>query len=194
MSCVFCWRDKDTLGALLILLGYWLIAKVLIVIPDTWQYWLLVYGMSAGICVYYFNHITAKVALIVVLFSVMAEWLWWQQEYANKPEVFYHVGLLTLTVWVRQLLFNRIFIAHEYFNYTSGKTGLDTHARGILFASFTLILLTTLEYFVRHVSGLGSVTTIYYLFTPVSTIISGIMLAVIYMHYFNNQSKKYLSA
>lgn len=193
LSCLFCWRDKDTLGALLILLGYWLVAKGLINVPDSWPYWLLVYGGGFALCVYYFHHITAKITLIIVLYSIAAEWLWWYQEYANKPEIHYYVGLLTITVWTRQLLFNRIFIADQYFNYTSGKTGLDTHTRGILFLDFIVFLLMTIEYFARHLGEVSNATTVYYLYTPLTTFLSGATLAVIYMHYFNNQSKKYLS-
>lgn len=194
LSCLFCWSDKDTLGALLILLGYWLVAKALINAPDNWQYWLLIYASGIGLCCYYFHHITAKITLMIVLYSVAAEWFWWHENYINKPEIHYYIGLLALTVWIRKLLFNRIFIAYKYFNYTSGKTGLDSHAGVILYLSFALIFLMTLEYFVRHLGGINNVTTIYYLFTPISTVISGATLAVIYMHYFNNQSKKHLSA
>ena len=194
LSCVFCWRDKDTLGALLILLGYWFLAKILINLPDKPLYWAMIYTVSIGLCIYYFHHITAKITLIIVLYSVAAECLWWFESYASKPRIDYFAGLMAFTVWARQLLFNRIFIAHEYFNYTSGKTGLDTHARGVLYTYLILVILMTLEYFMRHLGGMANLTTIYYLFTPTSNVISGVMLAVIYMHYFNNQSKKYLSA
>lgn len=194
LSCIFCWTDKDTLGALVILLGYWLGSKALYFVPDTWQYWFVIYGLGIGLSCYYFHHITAKITLIIVLYSIVAECLWWYQGYTNKPEIHYVVGLLAITVWARQLLFNRVLIAHEYFKYTSGKTGLDTHIGGILYFYFGLVLLMALEYFVRHVGGFTDVTTIYYLFTPISNVISGITLAVIYMHFFNNQSKKHLSA
>jgi hypothetical protein len=194
LSCIFCWSDKDTLGALLILLGYWLGSEVLDRVPDQLHYLIAVYGLSIAICILYFQHITAKITLIIVLYTVAAEYLWWRQDYGSKPEIHYYVGLLMLTVWTRQLLFNRIFIADKYFNYTSGKTGLDTHAGAILYLSFVLILLMTGEYLVRHVGGMNNVTTIYYLYSFVSQMISGMILAAIYMHYFNNQSKKYLSA
>jgi hypothetical protein len=193
LSCLFCWGDKDTLGALLILLGYWLFAKAIINIPDLWQSWVLIYGVSAALCIYYFRHITAKITFLIVLYTVAAELIWWFQDYLNKPRIYYYVGLLAITVWVRQLLFDRIFIADRYFNYTSGKTGLDTHIGSILYLYFILVLLMTAEYFLRHQSGLN-VTTVYYLYTPISNVISGITLAAVYMHYFNNQSKKYLSA
>jgi hypothetical protein len=194
LSCVFCWQDKDTLGALFILLAYWVSSKILINVPDEWPYWLLIYGGSATVCWYYFHNFAAKLAFIIVLYSVLAEGVWWFQEYADKPEVHYYVGLLTVTVWIRQLLFNRIFIADKYFNYTSGKTGLDTHARGILYLDFVVILAMTVEYFVRHLGGVSDASTVYYLYSPLTQVISGMTLAAIYMHYFNNQSKKYLSA
>ena len=194
LSCVFCWRDKDTLGALIILLGYWLGSELLNKVPDQLHYWIAVYGVSLAICVYYFRQLTAKITFVIVVCSIAAEWLWWYQEYANKPEIHYYVGLIAFTVWARQLLFDRIFIADKYFNYTSGKTGLDSHARGVLIFSFGLILLTIIEYFIRHIAGMSNVTTIYYLYKPVATVTSGAFIAIIYMHYFNNQSKKYLSA
>lgn len=194
LSCIFCWSDKDTLGALFILLGFWLGSEVLIRVPDEWPYWIAVYGTGLVICIYYFQHVAAKIALMIVCYSVAAEMFWWFQQYDKKPEVHYYVGLLVLTVWTRQLLFDRIFIADKYFNYTSGKTGLDTHARGILYIDFVVILSMILEYFARHLSGINDASTIYYLYSPLSQVISGMTLAAIYMHFFNNQSKKYLSA
>jgi hypothetical protein len=193
-SCLFCWKDKDTLGALFILLGYWCWSKPLFMAPDILFYQLVVYGCCVGLAVYYFHHVTAKIFLILVLFAIGAEIYWESITYAHKPRMIYWFGLLALTIWAKQLLFNRIFIAHKYFNYTSGKTGLDTHLGSILYLSFGLIFLMAMEYLVRHIGGLTEVTTVHYLFTPVSTFISGITLAIIYMHYFNNQSKKYLPA
>lgn len=194
LSCVFCWKDKDTLGALLILLGYWLTAKVLINVPDALPYWIVIYGGGIGLCIYYSHHITAKITLIIVLYGIAAEWFWWFLGYTKKPEIHYYIGLLAITLWARQLLFNRIFIADKYFNYTSGKTGLDTHVGSILYIYLVLVFLMTGEYFVRHLGGISDATRIYYLYTPLSNIISFITLAAIYMHYFNNQSKKYISA
>jgi hypothetical protein len=194
LSCIFCWKDKDTLGTLLILLGFWCLAKPLFMFPDSLLYQLMGYGICLGLAVYYFHHVTAKILLIFVFFTIGAEIYWESVIYVNKPRMIYLVGLLGLTIWARQLLFNRIFIAHKYFNYISGKTGLDTHIGSILYLSFGLHLLMTVEYLVRHVGGCTEITTVYYLYTPAANLISVLALAIIYMHYFNNRSKKYLSA
>lgn len=194
LSCIFCWKDKDTLGALLILLGYWLLSKPLYMAPNAWPVLLVAYSVCLGVSVYYFHHITAKILLVLTLYSIGAELYWSHIEYQSRPKLFYWVGLLAINLWARQLLFNRVFIAHTYFNYTSGKMSLDGHAILILNAYFYLVLCVTIEYFIRHITGLGHVAYIYALFTPVSTLLTAVTLAVVYMHYFYYQSQKHLPA
>jgi hypothetical protein len=192
-SCVFCGKDRDALGALLILLGYWCFSKPLFWAPDNPIYWFVIYVACFGVSFYYLNHITAKILLILVLFTVGAEIYWWSIAYENKPRMIYWIGLLALTVWLRQLLFNRIFLMHEYFGHTSGKVALDSHIGKILLVYYALVVLMIIEYFARHLGNVHELLLIYNLFTPVSTLISALTLAVIYMHYFYNQSQKYLT-
>ncbi|TDF41309.1 hypothetical protein EYS14_00140 [Alteromonadaceae bacterium M269] len=194
VSILFCWADKDTFGALIVLLGYWLGSEVLFAVPDKWPYWLLIYSGCLALSIYYLHHITAKILLGFILFTVGAEIYWLSTEYADKPRMIYWVGLMSLTVWLRQLLFNRIFIMDEYFGYSGGKVALDGNVGDIFFGYYVLVTLMTLEFFIRHILRLGDMLFVYNLFTPVSTLISALTLAVIYMHYFYNQSKKHLSA
>lgn len=193
VSSIFCWKDKDTLGALLILLGYWCLSKPLFMTPDSPIYWLVIYSSCIGISLYYIHHITAKILLIIVAFTICAEAYWWNFAYEHKPRMIYWVGLLALTVWLRQLLYNRIFIMHQYFGYTSGKLALDSHIGNILYVYYALVVLMILEYFARHLGGLHDLLFIYNLFTPVSTLISAVTLALIFMHYFYNHSQKHLA-
>jgi hypothetical protein len=194
LSCFFCIKDKDTLAALIVLLGYWCLAKFLIHIPDTPSLNALVYVSCFWIAIYYFHVKTAKILLVITCFSIGAEYYWWISEYEHKPKMIYWTSLLAVTVWLRQLLFNRVIIMHNYFGYTSGKMGLDHQLGTILLAYYVLVLLMVAEYFARHLTGSNELLFIYNLFTPVATLISATTLAVVYMHYFNNESKKYLAA
>jgi hypothetical protein len=194
MSCFFCIKDKDTLGALLILLGYWCFSKPLFFAPDTPLYWFIIYSISIGISIYYFKFKTAKLLFVIVVFAVFIEIYWLVTEYESRPRMIYWVGLLALTVWLRQLLFNRIFIMDEYFDYTSGKMLLDKHIGAILLSYYVLVVLMIIEYFARHLTDHSGLLFVYNLFTPISTLMSAATLAVTYMHYFYNQSQKYLIA
>lgn len=160
--------------------------------PDTLLFWVLIYGGCLGISAYYFRYLTAKVVFIITLYSIAAEAFWAFNNYPFKPEIHYYIGLLSITVWLLQLLFNRVFIAYQYLGYVSGKTALDTHVSWILHVYFWLVLAVVLEYFLRHLAGYREIVTIYYLYPPASNVIAAITLMVIYMHYFYYQSKKHI--
>jgi hypothetical protein len=194
VSCIFCWKDKDSFGALVVLLCYWCLSKPLYAAPDTPLYWFLTYGGSLVIAVYYFHHLTAKVLLAYIVFAASVETYWWYTEYAGKPRLIYYIGLIALTVWLRQLLYNRIFIMSEYFGYSSGKITLDVYIGGIFYSYYVLVVLMITEYFVRHLTTIKSILIIYNLYTPASAFLSTLTLGVVYMHYFYNQSQKHLSA
>lgn len=194
VSCFFCIKDKDTLGALIVLFGYWCISKLLFHIPDTPLSDAFVYISCLGIAIYYFHIKTAKVLLVITCFSIAAEFYWWISEYDHKPKMIYWIGLLAVTVWLRQLLFNRVIIMHNYFGYTSGKMALDHQLGTILLVYYVLVLLMVTEYFARHLTSSHELLFVYSLFTPLATFISAATLAVVYMHYFYNESKKYLAA
>ncbi|MFQ3190197.1 MAG: hypothetical protein ACI936_001327 [Paraglaciecola sp.] len=194
LSCTFCWADKDTLGALVILLGLWCLSRLLFISLEYNYFLILTYIISLIISIYCFDQIIAKVSFILILYCIGAEIYWDLTEYSHKPQIHYFVGMLSLTLLARELLFQRVVILHEYFGYRSGKIALDWQIRGILFFDLILIFLMLLEYFVRHLAGFNQVTIVYYNFTLIATALSGITLAVIYMHYFYNQSKKYMSA
>jgi hypothetical protein len=194
VSSLFCWSDKDSFGALVVLLGYWLGSEALFAAPNEWLFKLLIYGGCLVLSFYYLKHMTAKILLVFIVLTISAEFYWLSIDYDNSPRMIYLIGLMSLTVWLRQLLFNRIFIMHEYFGYSGGKVALDSNIEDIFLIYYVLVILVTSEFFVRSVFGFVEVDFIYDLFAPISTLISALTLAVIYMHYFYNQSKKHLSA
>jgi hypothetical protein len=194
LSCAFCWADKDTLGALVILLGLWIVSQIIYMLPENMYNLVLVYTLCLILPITFRDNISAKVTLLITLFCIGAEVYWWQINYANKPQIHYFLGLLVLTDLARSLLFKRVFIVYEYFGWISGKTALDWQIRGTLLVGYLLLNLMLFEYFIRHLIGLSQVTFVYYNFTIIANILSGITLVIIYMHYFYNQSKKHLQA
>jgi hypothetical protein len=194
LSCLFCWSDKDTLGALLILLGLWCVTHLLYLLPESTTFMVLVYALCTVISIYRFKQTSIKITLVIILFSIGAELFWWNTSYVNKPHIYYSIGLLTLTDLARELLFRRVFLMSQYFGHQSGKIALDWQLRALLLVGYSLVFLTLLEYFIRHLAGLKDITFVYYHFPLAANSLSGIILATIYMHYFYNQSKKHLSA
>jgi hypothetical protein len=194
LSCVFCWSDKDTLGALLILLGLWCVTHLLYTLPRSTTVMFLIYAVCLAISIYRFKQVSTKITLAIILVSIGSEFFWWNTSYSNKPHIFYFVGLLTLTDIARELLFKRVFLMSQYFGHQSGKIALDWQLRSVLLAGYGLIAIMLLEYFLRHLAGLKDMTVVYYNFTLVANLLSGITLTTIYMHYFYNQSKKHLPA
>jgi len=194
LSCVFCLADKDALGALVILLGLWIVSQVIYMLPENMYSLALVYFFCLILPITFRDNITAKITLLITLFCIAAEVYWWHTNYANKPQIHYFLGLLVLTDLARVLLLKRVFIVYEYFGWISGKTALDWQIRGILLVGYLMLTLMLLEYFIRHLAGLSQVTIVYYNFTIIANILSGITLVIIYMHYFYNQSKKHLQA
>jgi hypothetical protein len=195
-SCIFCWSDKDTLGALLILLGLWFVTLLLYKLPESTTFMIIVYAfcIAISISIYRFEQVSTKITLAIILCSIGAEIFWWQIYYVYKPHIYYFIGLLTLMDIARGLLFKRVFLVYQYFGHQSGKIALDWQLRGVLLAGYTLIVLMLLEYFIRHLAGLKDITFIYYNYTLFANLLSGITLTTIYMHYFYNQSKKHLPA
>jgi hypothetical protein len=154
----------------------------------------LVYAFCIAISIYRIKQTSTRITLAIIIFSIGAEFFWWNTSYANKPHIFYFIGLLTLTDIARELLYKRVFLMSQYFGYQSGKIALDWQLRGIILAGYVMIALMLLEYFIRHLVGLKNITVIYYNYTLVANLLSGITLTTIYMHYFYNQSKKHLPA
>jgi hypothetical protein len=194
LSCVFCLADKDALGALVILLGLWIVSQVIYMLPENMFSLVFVYSLCLILLIIFRANITTKITLLMTLFCIGAEIYWWQTDYANKPQIHYFLGLLVLTDFARVLLFKRVFIMYEYFGWMSGKTALDWQIRGILFVGYILLTLMLFEYFIRHLVGLNQITIVYYNFTIIANILSGITLVIIYMHFFYNQSQKHLPA
>lgn len=194
VSSIFCWHDKDSFGALVVLLCYWLVSKILYAAPDSPLYWFLIYSGSLAIAIYYFRQAIAKVLLAFVLFAVCAETYWWIIDYASKPRIIYFIGLMAIAVWLKRLLFYRALLMSEYFGYSGGKVALDGNVGAILFGYFILLVLMATEYFIRHLTSFNDMLFVYNLFPPISMSLSALTLAVIYMHYFHNQSQKHLSA
>lgn len=129
-----------------------------------------------------------------MLFSIGSEFFWWKTDYASKPQIYYYVGLLAVIESARELLFKRVFILSKYFGFLSGKIALDWQIRGVLLTYYILVILMLLEYFVRHLTAYVNATTVYYHYSLIATIISGVTLTLIYLHYFYNQAKKHLTA
>ena len=194
MSCIFCWSDKDTLGALLILLGLWCVTHLLYLLPESTTFMVLVYAFCMAISVYRFKQTSTKITLALILLCIGSEVFWWNISYVNKPHIYYFIGLLTLMDLAMELLFKRVFLMSQHFGYQSGKIALDWQLKGILLAGYVVITLMLLEYFIRHLAGLKDITFVYYNYTLVADLLSGITLVTIYMHYFYNQSKKHLPA
>lgn len=194
LSCIFCWSDKDTLGALLILLGLWFVTLLLYELPESTTFMVLVYAFCIAISIYRFEQVSTKITLAIILCSIGAEIFWWQISYVNKPHIYYFIGLLTLMDIAMELLFKRVLLMSQYFGHQSGKIALDWQLKGVILAGYVMIVLMLLEYFIRHLAGLKDITFIYYNYTLVANLLSGITLTTIYMHYFYNQSKKHLPA
>ena len=194
LSCVFCWADKDTLGALVILLGLWCFSEVIYIFPENIYSLIVVYALCLIFSVTFIDQICAKIILFVTLYSLGAEAFWWYIEYLNKPQIHYLIGLLSLTGLARELLFKRIIILSDYFGIHSGKVALDWQIRSVLLVGYTLLLAVIVEYFLRHLAGYNNFTFIYYQFGTIATLLSAFTLALIYMHYFYNQSQKHLPA
>ena len=192
MSAYFCRKDIDTFSTVCILLLYWVASEILFAVPDTLVYWIVVYSVCLGISLIFFKHFVAKITLVLSLYAIGAEVNWWLSAYISKPRVFYFIGLMALTVGIQRLLYNRAMLMHDYFNYSTGKLALDGHVRRILFGYFALFAAMATEYYARHIGGLKEALLVYNYYSGISTLISAIILAVVYMHYFYNQSQKHL--
>ncbi|MFT6776961.1 MAG: hypothetical protein ACJAV1_000873 [Paraglaciecola sp.] len=178
----------------MILLGLWSIPQIIYILPNNHYSSSLIYTFAMGISLYCIKQPTAKITLLITLFSIGSEFFWWETDYVNKPQIYYYVGLLAVIESARELLFKRVFILSTYFGFLSVKIALDWQIRGVLLTYNILVILMLLEYFVRHLTAYVNVTTVYYNYSLIAAITSGITLALIYMHYFYNQAKKHLTA
>lgn len=191
---MFCWKDKDTLGAIVILLGLWCLSEAIYLLPEHINSLILTYVLTLILATVFIDQITAKVTLTITLYSIAAEIFWWHTDYTNKPQIHYLIGLLALTGFARELLLKRVILLSKYFAYHSGKVALDWQLRSVLFVGYILLLAVIVEYFIRHLTAYNDLTFVYYNFGFLATILSAVTLMLVYMHYFYNQSKKHLSA
>lgn len=194
LSCVFCWADKGILASITTLLGFWCLSRGLYMLPDNLYILTLIYILCIFGATYYISNINAKVTFLIVIFSIGIEIFWIYAEYADKPRISYFVGLLVLTGLTREFLFKKVLLLHKYFNYISGKVALDWHIRWVYLIYYLIVLAMIVEYFLRHLGDMNQLTIIYYSFSPLANILATLTLIIIYMHYFYDQSKKYLKA
>ncbi len=193
VSCVFCWQDKDALGAMIAVIAYFIISELFYAIPDSLVNAFCIYIACLILSLYFFRDVTAKILLAYVIMTMGVEIYWLQIEYANKPRMLYYISTMALTIGLRQLLYQRVFIMSEYFGYSSSRLRLDIHVGLIFYAFYILVALMAGEYFIRHLLGVKSALFIYNIYTPVSNFLSALTLCVVYMNYFYNQSQKQLN-
>lgn len=193
-SCVFCLADKNTLGALIILLGLWITSQAIYILPENVYSLVVVYSLCLILPITFRDNITTKITLFITLLCIGTEIFWWQVDYANKPQIHYLIGLLALTGLARELLFKRVIILSEYFGIHTGKVALDWQIRSVLLIEYLLLFAVIVEYFLRHLAGFDNLTFVYYKFGPIATFLSALTMVIIYMHFFYNQSQKHLPA
>jgi hypothetical protein len=194
LSCVFCWSDKDTLGTLVILLGLWCLSRLLYTFVGLEYILEITYVTSLLISVFYLKRVISVITVAITLLCIATELYWSITVYVNRPTIYYYVGLLVLSALSRELLLQRVFLLNKYFGYCSGKIALDWQIRGVLLTGYVLLAMMLTEYFFRHVIGFTQITFVYYNYTLVANFLSGITLALVYMHYFYNESQKHMPA
>lgn len=194
LSCFFCRADINTLTTLLILLVFWGLAKFLFNLSSIPYSSFFTYPICLVISICCFRTtVIARVNFIAMLIAISSEAYWWATDYSNRPKIDYLIGVQTLIVLSRALLLNKVFLLYKYFSYGSGKIALDWQVRGLLLLDFILFTAMLIEYLVRHILGFSDILFVYNSFTPMATTLTAVMLCTIYMHYFYNQSQKYIS-
>lgn len=190
---LFSINDKDILSCVFILLLYWL-ASDLIFTFDTLYTKPIIYTLSLCICYSFYRHLVAKLSLIFTFLALAAEVYWFSIDYKFSPEIYYYVGMISITTAVVLILPKRLELMAQWFNHLSGRNALDHQVIFILKIYLCLHYLNLLEYLLRHVLALNEITFIYEWFTYLSALLSAVTLAVIFIIFFHNKAKTYMFA
>lgn len=193
-SCYFCYRDKDALGAIIIVVLFWLASELLFILPNTLPFKIAVYGFSLTVALVYRQLLIGLLLAIMTVFGLIAEVYWQMTDYPHTPEMLYYFGLLSTCVVAKRLLYYRIPISSQYFNYTSGKIALDFRINGIFDLYYILCILNIIEYYLRHVSEHRDIMLMYTVWQPANVLLSLLTLSFIYHFYFKYQAKKHFTA
>jgi hypothetical protein len=189
---LFCINDKDILGCIFILLLFWLSSEAIFYF-SSWIAKPFIYVIALCLCYSFFRHFAAKLLSLYVLTSLASEYYWLVTSY-DCPDIYYYIGMISITTAVICILPKRLGIMAQWFNHLSGRNALDYQIITILNAYLVLEYLNLTEYFVRHLLGLKEVTFVYQWFPLISGLISVATLSVIFIFYFHNKAKTYLLA
>ena len=190
---LFCVNDKDILSCISILLLFWLASDVIFSF-ETLYAKPVIYTLSACICYSFYRHLVAKISLVFIFLALAAEVYWFSIDYESSPEIYYHVGMISITTAAILILPKRLELMAQWFNHLSGRNALDHQVIIILKIYLFLHYLNLLEYFVRHVFAKKEVTFIYEWFPLLSGLMSAATLAVIFIIFFHNKAKSYMFA
>jgi hypothetical protein len=194
LSCIFCWSNKDVLSGLIILLMYWLMTLFIYYTGDGLYTMLIVYSGCILISLKTLNQLLGKAFFILTIYGIAAEILWWKIGYENKPMMYYPFSLLGLTVITREALLNKVFLLSKFFNHHSAEVDIDYQIGKVLYLASILCYLNIMEFYLRHLAEMPNATNLYYQFTNLANISSFSIIVIVYMNYFNNESKKHMKA
>ncbi|WP_340679083.1 hypothetical protein [Paraglaciecola sp.] len=161
---------------------------------DSWLAKPFIYTLSLCICYSFYRHFIAKLSLFFIFLSFSAEGYWFSIDYEYSPEIYYYVGMISITTAVICILPKRLELMAQWFNHISGRNALDYQVITILKIDLLLHYLNLSEYFVRHVFAKKQITLVYEWFPFISEFLSAVILSVIFIMFFNNKAKTYLFA
>lgn len=190
---LFCINDKDILSCICILLLYWLGSEAIFSL-GSWFAKPIIYLISIGICCWFYRYCLAKLSLLFIFLSLAAEVYWRSNNYPFIPEIYYYVGMISLTTAAILILPKRLELMDRWFNHLSGRNALDYQVMIILKIYLFLHYLNLSEYFVRHVFAKQQIIFIYQWFPYISGFLSAVTLSVIFITFFHNKAKSYLFA
>lgn len=108
-------------------------------------------------------------------FALVTELFWYATNY-NAPMIVWTCTLFTLTVAVRWSLRRRTFWMIHLFKKSGQSLLLDRQLIIATMSYLTLHIVMVLEFYVRHLLGFSNVTTIYYSYQYIASVINVFIL------------------
>lgn len=188
-TAIICRRNINVLGVVVVLLlqrlleetawsiselNFQLVVKAAFYFLAVFVYWKIKYDKIA------------KILLLSLFISIASEFYWIYQA-QNAPEIYWYVGALASSLFIRHLIFMRVSFTEDYFPKKAESINLDWQIYKVYSLGAYVQLFMILEYIARTIFGLSNVLFVYKTYPYAIQIISTYVIWVIF-----NESYKLL--
>ena len=157
-ASIYFWKDKSLASILILLIFFRLFEEFYwFVHTDSAITTILVYSISLAFMFTLRKDKMAKYSLCILGCTCSAECYWYFTEYTRTPSLSWYIVLIDIDIALRYLITNRQKVFKPWEDRITTKP-LDEQIKNVLSLFIITVSLQILEYFVRHIVQIQSLT------------------------------------